>query len=419
MAGRIGEALNAQSPIAAAMKAGVEAISSQQSILFVKYVRLILPIDGFAFWVRADMVSRSALYNASLYNRAVYNQSPTLSVTTSCFEAKGSLHYSTDVRQDEPSTMGIRRVVFTSEQEIQSLAEIGPTVIYIGQWEGARFAFSNRQSFYRQADLFHYTGDAIYPELESQIIDTPATFNSRAQIVSNSLPLWLSLNGYMSPQQVALQSPDVLASSAIGEFAIGISPIESGASLGGGIGVPIGSFSIGTSAIGGLAPGWLSQPVTLYPSYLVPANLPPPYATVHIPAETTRALQSAPRLGRTMSHHQLAIERVKVTLFGYNNLEVMNFLDTVLEYSVDFDLLGITNMPVPRDEKRTQRELNIIAMKKSIEFDVTYNQEAARRIGRQIIAQAIPTFTATGGAPVPPPSADPIGRFAIGVSSIA
>jgi len=41
----------------------------------------------------------------------------------------------------------------------------------------------------------------------------------------------------------------------------------------------------------------------------------------------------------------------------------------------------------------SQNELGIIAQKKSIEYEISYYQLRARHIARQIIGQAIPTYT--------------------------
>ena len=56
------------------------------------------------------------------------------------------------------------------------------------------------------------------------------------------------------------------------------------------------------------------------------------------------------------------------------------------------------NTPVVADEKRTQSELNTIAMKKSIEFEVNYNQATNRDIARQFIQSCVPTFNFSSAA---------------------
>jgi hypothetical protein len=83
---------------------------------------------------------------------------------------------------------------------------------------------------------------------------------------------------------------------------------------------------------------------------------------------------------------------VRITLYGTRNFSALDFVDCVNQYSLDTDLIGIMNLPTVRDEKRTQSELSTIAMKKSVEFVVSYYQQRANDVARQIILSAIPSF---------------------------
>lgn len=342
---KLDEAIGAPSQLGSDLQAGVEAISSNQTVTFTKYVKVVLPLDGFVFWVKADQVGPSALYNAALMNQAMYGAGAV--VTPGPYiVAEGSLHYMTDTRQDEANTMGVNRVIFTSQQPIQDLNEVGPNVLFIGVIDGIKFAFSTRSSFYRQADLWHYVGFAVYSDMETQVVDDPRSLNTRDVVVSNSLPLWLALNGYQPT---------------------------------------IGGFG---------NPG-----ITLYPSFLVPSNLAPPYAAVHIPPENTRTLTGAPRIGADSSHSQLCADIVKITMFGMRNFNALDFLDCVLQRSLDYEEFGIMNASAVRDEKRTQSELGAIAQKKSIQFEVSYYQNRMNDIARKLILSAIPSFYPTGLVP--------------------
>ena len=51
------------------------------------------------------------------------------------------------------------------------------------------------------------------------------------------------------------------------------------------------------------------------------------------------------------------------------------------------------NMPIMRDEKRGQMELQAIAMKKTIEIDVSYYQARINDIARQLIESCIVQYT--------------------------
>jgi len=333
------EALTAKNPMAADLAAGVEALSRVQEITFTKYIRLVLPLDGYVFFVNAAIVSRSALANSALVNKVRPDQFPETVADAPTFNAKGSLHYATDLRQEAGEYYGAERMVFTAEEPVNDLSAIAPGTLWIGEFEGKRFAFSSRSSFYMQADLFHYVGFAVYPDMETQIIDNLSGFDSTNVIVSNSLPAWLALNGR--------------------------NPVYGFNTLG----------------------------VTLFPSFLSPQNEPPPFGTVDIPPESTEALASAPTIDpATSTHVQLCAETVKITLWGTRNFRALDFVDAVYQYSSDFEPFGIMNMPVVQDEKRTQAELGTIAMKKSVTFKVSYLQNRINDIARQYITSAIPSF---------------------------
>lgn len=326
------------SPINDALRAGVEAISRVQTINFTKYRRVVLPIDGYVFWVKDDLVSPGALYNGIKFSAAPgINQGPKVVTPAPYITVTGSLHYATDAHQDEAEDYAVNRVVFTSESEVNDLNAIDPGTMYIGEWEGVRFGFNSRSSFYRQANLFHYVGNAIYADMDPQVIDNVADLNS-LQVVSNSLPIWLSLNSYVAP------------------------------------------------------PPGLPWPLILFPSFLTPQNEVPPYGAVHIVPETTQALTGAPYLSPSLSHSQLTMETAKVTLWGLKNFNAMDFVDFINQFTLDTDMMGIMNIPTIRDEKRTQTELGTLAQKKSVEFQVNYYQGTARNIARQLISRVIPSY---------------------------
>ena len=340
----VDEALLGRTPLGADLKAGTDAISYDQSIVFTKYVRLILPLDGFVFWVRADLVSASALLNASALNAAALNQPQGLARDAAYATVQGSFHYATERRQEEASTYAVNQVVFTAEQEIDFLNEVGPTVLWVGDFDGLRFSFSSRAKFYRQAKLYHYVGHAVYSDMASQLVDAVEGFDAKNLVVSNSLPAWLALNDF--------------------------------------------------------APGWPFypdyQPAPLYPSFLSLPNLTPPWGTVHIGEGDTRSLVGAPYLGRRSSQFQLAVDKVRLTLWGCRNDAAEDLLQRVLQYSYDTNVFGIMNMPIVRDDKRWQPELAALAQKKILDFEISYHQRRMQDVARQLILSAVPTYLPRG-----------------------
>ena len=307
------------------LKAGLRALDRLQEIEFVKYVRLVLPLDGFVFWVKADMLGGSANYNSLLFNTNGLNSADRRIASAPIIKIWGSLHYSTDNKQELDQTIGLNNVIFTSESDIDDFNDIGESVMYIASFNDIQFSFSRRGSFYSQVGLYHYQGEAIHPAMRSQIIDDVRFFD-QSQIVSNSLTIFMMLNQFMP----------------------------------------------------------------VFPSFLVPQNMRPPYAVCDV--KDTFALQSAPYVDINSNRWQLVQDNVSITTYGLNNNKIIDYLDYVVNEAMTQEYFGVMNMPVPKDEKRPQTELNVIAQKKIIEIQVNYYQSRIRNIARQLITDVIPTL---------------------------
>jgi hypothetical protein len=334
MAGVTEAAATAGTPIGDVLQLGVDSLSLGQELKFTKYVRLVLPVDGFVFLVRADLVTPQQLASAAGTDTFAIDAPLT-------FTQKGSLHYATDTHQDETETFTTNAVVFTSEAEVTFLNLSTPSIIYLGQIDDIRFSFSARKPFYRQADVWHYQGSTRWSDLASQIIDTQEQLDAICErVVSNSLPIWLRLQGY-TPAVALHENPGIV----------------------------------------------------LYPSYLVPRNLAPPYGVVHIEPQGTVGLASAQTFLPKSGLAQLCVDEVVVTLYGYRNDEAMDFIAWVDQFT-EFNpyVMGMMNVPVVRDEKKGQVELQAIAMKKTIQFEINYYQFRANDIARQIITDAVITY---------------------------
>jgi hypothetical protein len=346
MSGALG-ASGGRSQMPAALSAGIGVISENQEIEFTLYRRLVLPVDGYVFWVKSGLSLPSANPNVPLGNLVTPNK-PLTAGTTETFRARGSLHYMTAASQDEDDSSGLNSVVFTSLVQVENLNAVAPDTMWLGEWQGVRFSFSRRDMYYEQARLHHYAGSAILSLMASQLIDTPEAWSQMA-VVSNSLPVWLAMREPIFPL-------------------VGLS----------GINVPV------------------------YPSFLIDQNVVPPYIGIHIFPEATEAVQSAPRFDVNGSQWQLAQDRVRVTLYGFRHEDALAFIDYVQRFCMFTETMGISNMPIARDEKKTQVEFGVLAMKKTIEFQVNYYQAAMRRLAVQLILSASITLD-----PRPPIPRDP------------
>jgi hypothetical protein len=271
--------------------------------------------------------------------------------TTRC--VKGALTYTQEIQQNEDETYGAATVLFTAEEKIVAFESAPINVLFVACVDGFRFAISQQQGFFGPAGLWHYFAQSIPPALASQLLDAPNMLDPAQAVVSNSLPAWLQLNGYKSPYYDGFSNPDLV----------------------------------------------------LYPSDLVSPNLVPPYGAVHITPDA-RALQAAPYLDVNRNHWQLVADKVRITLYGLQNNAAMDFVDLVNQYSLQTECFGIMNVPCMRDEKRTHSGLQAIAMKKVIEYEVSYYQMRMAQIGRQLIKDALPiTYIFQGGnKPITPQS---------------
>ncbi len=299
-----------------ALSQGVNDLSRQQSITFNQYTKQTFSQDGYVFWVRNGI-----------------SQSVT-----------GSLHYGTEQIQEEDQTIGINSVIFTAMQEITAFNVVNNNTLWIADWVTPdtgtiKIAFSRKGPFYQQAGLYHYAGFAVYPALESQIIDGSNSLPV-GPIVSNSLPIWMSLTQY--------------------------------------------------------AP--------VYPSFLVSENIAPPYVSAHVEPVMTDTLQAFPNYVwpgnptpntalQPMASNQLMKDRVRLTLYGFNNQLAIQYLSYLMQYSLNTDAFGFMNSPAIKDEKRTQSEISAIAMKKVIEIDASYYQSTADAIAKRLLLSGTVSIT--------------------------
>lgn len=327
---------HASRPIGALLSDTLESLDLDQEVWFQAYSRSVLPIDGYVFWIPGGKI-----------------------------RVHGALHHMQEILQNEDETLGSAATYFTTRQKIVEFSSAPIDTIFVAREGDFRYAFYAQAGYAQFADLWHYQGKVVAPAMTTQLLDNPASIDPQRAIVSNSLPLWLALNGYSSPY------------------------------------------------VGGFSPG-----VTLYPSFAVSPNLTPPYGAVHIAPEWTRTLQAFPLVKRVQIqatdsagnpiigsngkpvlipwrvHNQLMSDRVRITLYGLQNDAAMDFLDSVLEFSQNFQFFGITNSPAVADGKRTQAELQALAMQKIIEFEVSYNQARAHSVAMQLIASVQSTIMA-------------------------
>ena len=161
--GILTEAANAPQQLAATLSAGLDSLSSKQQVVFTQYNKFVSPLDGFVFWINSG-------------STATY---------------KGSLHQTIQRVQNEDETIAINKIVFTSESEISQFNLINSQVLFVGAWvsDGVtlQVVFNEALSVYKQAGLWHYSGDAVYPALQAQLLPNVGAVPV-APVVNNLVP---------------------------------------------------------------------------------------------------------------------------------------------------------------------------------------------------------------------------------------
>jgi len=280
------------------------------------------------------------------------------SATPEFMTVVGSLHYATDRVQAEDETLGSNQVLLSSETEITQFNLVNPLSMWIGSWpiSGSaplQVAFAQRGSYFQESDVWHYSGFCVYPALKSQIINSFEDLPS-GPIVSNSLPIWLAQTTFVG------------------------------------------------------------QTVPVYPSFLVPDNIVPPYIVAHIEPAGTISLGAFPIIGpwpgvvepnsgasqlHDLASSQLMRDRVILTLYGFSNQMALQYLQSLIEASIDETApFGFANSPAVEDAKRVQVEIAALAQKKTIEILANYYQGAADVVARRLILFAsVGTVAILGG----------------------
>ena len=257
------------SQLSGVLQSAVETISSGQEISFRLYVRQVLPIDGFVYWVNAEIIAPQEL--------ARMNITAPLTATI-----KGSLHRQVVTEQSESLSRDVNNIIFTPIEKADDFNVEDPNAIYLG--------------------------DDISDE----------------QIISNSTPIWLALKPF----------------------------------------------------------------ATVYPSFLVPSNLRPPYIVADVRNTMPLAMASRYDAGRKQ-RYQFAQDSVRITLYGFSNQMALDYVDFVVNKALEDEEFGITNMPIPVDVKSNQVEINALAKKKIVDFEVNYYQQTTREISQKLIKEAI------------------------------
>lgn len=242
-----------------------------------------------------------------------------------------SLHFAQRIDQQSDNTTAIQDITVTTKHEIREFESVAPNTLYVMTLpNGSLVAFSSQRGRYDQAGIWHYAGRTLYPYEATQFIDTPDAITVGGTIVSNSLPIWMAMS---------------------------------------------------------------TEDLPVYPAFLAPINLAPPYVTADISGTT--GWGQIPVKGPDSSQSQIVFEDVRFTFYGVRNDAVLDFQDAVLHNSFR-DGYGVMNIPVPVDQKKPQGEFGIIAQQKTMDLRLNYYQSRSRDIARKLILSAFINITVQG-----------------------
>jgi hypothetical protein len=163
----IDELSGGNGPLHDALAAGIADISQATVVCFDVYQKVVLPLDGFVFWLRVTQ-----------------------------FEQAGAIHFQAEREQSEDETRARNTVLFTTQEEVQDLNTENTQTLVVGEVNGQRYAFGRHGWYFPQAGVWHYQGDGVNPSIATQLVDDPAKLDPNQLIVSDSLPAWLTLVSY-------------------------------------------------------------------------------------------------------------------------------------------------------------------------------------------------------------------------------
>lgn len=303
----------------ASLQAGIVQLSGGQLFTFTLYARMILPADGFVFYVLASAANPPPA-DPTPADLAAYS-----------FIEQGSLHVAQRINQVEDNTTSFQDVTFTTKREIREFVDVAAGALWIMTLpNGTQVAFSAQRGRYDQAGIWHYYGRALYPYEATQIIASPDDIPAD-NVVSNSLPFWLSMS---------------------------------------------------------------TQDLPVYPSFLVPQNAVPPYVAADVGTTDGIGASPlyGPNYSQSQLVTE-TVQFVFYGVRGNGVLDFQRALLQNSGDASEGKSYAVMNIPVPTDGKKPQSEFGIIAQQKTMALQVNYYQARARTEARKLILSAFINIT--------------------------
>ena len=171
-------------PITSALVSGLKVIDRQKAIKFTLYNRVVLPYDGFVFYVNSNAINNGSTFNTwSLNSKMIAERN-----TAKSIEVEGSLHYNSIREQDSDKNYDRNELMFTTPYEILEFNQAQDNSLYIAEYDGMQFSFNSRLSSYSASGLYEYRGQAVPAYLRSQLIESKRDL-SKLHVTSNCMSL--------------------------------------------------------------------------------------------------------------------------------------------------------------------------------------------------------------------------------------
>ena len=122
-----------------ALAAGIADISQATTVEFTLYQKVVLPLDGYVFWLRSGS-----------------------------FEQAGAIHFSAERQQEETETRGRNTVIFTTQELVQDLNTEDTQTLAVGDIGGQLYSFGRHGWYFPQAGVYHYQGDGVPVSMSGQ-----------------------------------------------------------------------------------------------------------------------------------------------------------------------------------------------------------------------------------------------------------
>jgi hypothetical protein len=283
--------------------------------------------------------------------------------TTTTKTVDCSIHVETLTEQNESESMGVGHIVMTALEPLDDLMAESPTTKWIAVWKGMHIGFTRTKHFYGPSALYHFLGRALLSTELTQVIDTPGSLDPTLLIASNSIPAFILMNSWVAPYY--------------------------------------NPYNNNANAIPPATPTPLLTLPTIYPAFLAPANIAPPYATVQV----DRSDNLAPVAWQDIDSNPygLASDDVRITMFGLTNNQAWLFKDALVQFCADAGVIGLQEIGAIVDERATQSDFLIVGQKKTLKMKVSYTQAAVIDFARQQFT-AVTTAYTPQDLVLPPPS---------------